>query len=260
MDKNTVLSSIVETTSTDRGFMVTSFSMSGEPYAAAIVDAVNVAYPRPDDLAGLLASLDGKQVTLLRGGESMFGAASISLAEGKLFNGGTALLPKGKRKNGHRLNAAAVLDVIEGYGNGEILRARVAEVRAALPELAPLTVERFEALPSWEAAVDDTGPSVTLAVFGTWRMPDGPAPGSVYLVNAYDPDNEIVEGVLLISPEYGVSEHGSCYVKDLLRMGGEIVGFVPISYATAIDLTDRDLDWFRDAKFSWAGGTRTPVQ
>ncbi|MDP9403825.1 MAG: hypothetical protein M3P85_10990 [Actinomycetota bacterium] len=164
----------------------------------------------------------------------MLDAGMILTEEGTLFNDGIALLPKGKRRNGHRLSADSVLDVIPGYDHAS-LAARVAAVRAQFPEVRELTSERVAALP-----VDSA--DCTLAVFGRWRMPDVVGTDAVWLLSGFLPDDEIVEGVLFVRPDVGVSEHGSIYLADLLAVGGEIVGAPVVSYAKALEMTDWDHD------------------
>ncbi len=162
------------------GITVTRISVSGERHAACIVEAVAGAYPRLDDPAAALRALDGQKVTVLRYGENMLGAGMIFTEEGTLFNGGIALLPKGKRRNGHRLSADSVLDVVPGYDHAA-LAARVAAVRAQFPEVRELTNERVAALP-----VDSA--HCTLAVFGRWRMPDVVGTDAVWLLSGFLPD------------------------------------------------------------------------
>lgn len=240
MHDDIVLSSLVEKTEpgSTPGIMVTSFKMSGETYMAAIVDAVAAAYveEHPFD-EGRLAELDGKPVTLLRTGRSEFGVTAIRVQQGKLFKEGRAVLPKGKRKNGFRLDPDTVLDLIEGYNHDGELRERVAQIRERFPETKELTKDRLRELPPIEARSD----VCTLAVFGSWHGPEGSVPGAVWLIHSYDPEDDIVEGVLLVGG-YAESEHGSIYGDQLLRMGGEIVGFTQISLADALDLTHVDVD------------------
>jgi hypothetical protein len=134
-DPTVVLTSLVETVEErSTGFTVTSFNMSGEPHAAAIVHAVVDSYPTPPDVAEQLAALDGRKVTFLRTGTGMVGHVMITVIEGTLFKGGRAYLPKGKRKNGLRIDPDTILDVVEGYSRSEELRERVLAVRAPVPQ------------------------------------------------------------------------------------------------------------------------------
>jgi len=215
------------------GVSVTRVSISGDRHAACIVEAVVAAYPRLDDSGAGLRALDGQKVTVLRYGENMLGAGMIFTEEGTLFNGGAALLPKGKRRNGHRLGADSVLDVVPGYNHGS-LATRVAAVRAQFPEVRELTKERVAALPVESA-------ECSLAVFGRWRMPHGVGHNAVWLLNDFLSD-EIVEGVLFVPPHIGVSEHGSIYLADLLAVGGEIVDAPVVRYAKAVEMTNWDHD------------------
>lgn len=149
---NVLLTSVVETAEPRSvpGASVTRISVSGQRHAACIVDAVATAYPRVDDPTAALRALDGQKVSVLRRGQNMLGAAMIFTEEGTLFNGGAALLPKGKRRNGRRLNAETVLDVIPGYHHAT-LAARVATMRSQFPEVRELTAERVAALPEHSA-------------------------------------------------------------------------------------------------------------
>lgn len=232
-----LLTSVVETPEEPGnipGITVTTVSISGERHAACIVEAVAAAYPRLPDPGAAMAALDGQKVTVLRCGRNMFGAGAIVTEEGTLFKDGTALLPKGKRRNGFRLSPDDVLDVVPGYDHAT-LAARVAAVRAQFPEVRELTRERVAALPEESA-------DCTLAVFGRWRLPDAVGTDAVWLLSNYLAEDEIVEGVLFVRPEVGVSEHGSIYLADLLAVGGEIVGAPVVSYAQALDMTRWDHD------------------
>lgn len=237
-----LLESIVETTEpSSSGFTVTSFSLSGEPYAAAIVDAVAATYElkTAEDLEPLI----GKPITLQMIGENFCGAQAIYAVEGKLFqaaSGAIALLPKGARKNGKRVNPAAVLDIVEGYGKIDVLRERVAARRAGFPQTSELTIEALAGLPNWNVERDDEGEGLVAAValFGTARLPGEAQPGAIWLAHSYDPESDILEGVLLVPDGTFFSEHGSAYAKDLKRTYGLVEGFEPVSIAQAIDWTE----------------------
>jgi len=238
-----LLSSLVEKKDVRDGFTIVN--LSGEPYAAAIVNAVTANYhrvtgrPKPDEQ--MLEEMIGEKVTLILGGANMLGSGLLIAREGKLFrgsSGGVSILPKGKRKNGYRLDSGKVVDVFEGWVAGEAA-ATVAVVRAHYPNLVNLTQERLEQLPG-----EDQGPEVcSLAVFGS--NPLFGATDCIWLIGEYWPEDDICDrNVLLIRPEFGVSEHGSCYGRDLLRNRalGEVVGFEPISFSEAISLCDLDFD------------------
>jgi hypothetical protein len=67
----------------------------------------------------------------------------------------------------------------------------------------------------------------------------------LWLIGEYWPEDDICDrNVLLIRPEFGTSEHGSCYGRDLLRNRalGEVVGFEPIPFDQAIKLCNLDFD------------------
>ena len=51
-----------------------------------------------------------------------------------------------------------------------------------------------------------------------------------------------MDGVLIIRPEHGFSEHGSTYGQELLRAGGEVVGFQPMTFGQALDLCGQDYE------------------
>jgi hypothetical protein len=103
----TLLTSVVEhqEPSGTPGIQVTSLSLSGDPHAAAIVEAVAADYhrvtgrpPVTDDQLGEFVT---HKVTLLRVGSNMLGARAIVASPGTVFRGsGLALLPKGKRRQG----------------------------------------------------------------------------------------------------------------------------------------------------------------
>jgi len=246
MSDLTLLSSIVETPR-DRGIPgVTTISLSGEPYAAAIVNVVAANYERlagrqrPDEET--LQSLIGKKVTLILGGENMLGSQMLVAREGRLFQGqrGLAVLPKGKRSKGYGVDPERVLDVFPGWC-ANVAEANVMAVRHCYPELINLTQERLQQLPR-------DSDTCSLALLGTNRVFGGA--DCIWLIGEYWPEDDICDtNVLLIRPQYGVSEHGSCYGRDLLsnRALGEIVGFEPISFGEAVALCDLDFDRAFDA-------------
>ncbi len=236
----TLLTSVVEHPEPSRiaGAQVTRLSVGGDPDAAAIVEAVTADYHRvtgrppvtDEQLAGLLT----QKVTLLRVGENMLGARAIVASPGTIFRGSRlALLPKGKRRHGFGISADSVLDVEPGYAGVEVLRQRVAAVRATLPQLTELTTERLVQLPMRSR-------DCTLAVFCTWRLPHTTTAGAIWLLRSYLPSADIAEGVLLVRPEAGVSEHGSVLGRQLLQLGGEIVDAPVVSWREALELVDED--------------------
>jgi hypothetical protein len=219
------------------GAQVTRLSVGGDPDAAAIVEAVIADYHRvtgrPPVTDEQFAGLVTHKVTLLRFGENLLGARAIVASPGTIFKGARlGLLPKGKRRHGFAISADRILDVESGYAGVEVLRQRVAAVRATLPQLRELTMERLARLPT-------RGRDCTLAVFGTWRLPHTTAPGAIWLLHSYLP-GDIAEGVLLVRSEAGVSEHGSVLGRELLRIGGEIVDAPRISLDEALGLVDAD--------------------
>lgn len=241
----TLLSSIVKhkEPASDSGVRITTFCLSGEPQAAALVSAVVKAYPsvtgrtpRPDLLA-----LVGQKVSVLRHGEGMLGHSMVTLTPGTVFVGGRsgepALLPKGSRKNGIVLRN--VLDVTGGF-DGKVLRDNVATVKARFPDLVRLTREHLTDLPG-------RGNTCRLAVLGTYSCGDGPIPGCLWLLHSYMRAEDIVEGVLLVPPwGSGVSEHGSVYGRDLLalRSVGAVSTPVNMTMREALDYTGRADGYF----------------
>jgi len=77
-------------------------------------------------------------------------------------------------------------------------------------------------------------------VFCTWRLPHATAPGAIWLLHSYLPGDDIAEGVLLVRPELGVSEHGSVFGRQLLQLGGEIVDAPVVPWREALRLVDDD--------------------
>lgn len=243
-----VLSSLVEHPEDSRptGFTVTRVNLSGDNEVNAIADAVIEAYPKtfdtPDsnDLEALAAS--GKPVTILRGGRGAFGHSYLDADEGRLFastsqSGGLALLPKGKRTKGYRINShdsARLLDVMVGYNQQQVLIDRVAQIKNTLPTLVALSQEDFRALPS-------RGSICSLAVFGTHRLLDGAVPGSIWLLHTYlrSDDADICEGYLFVPPDSGwFSEHGSIFGRELLaRNVGKVDGFAGIPFSDVVKMT-----------------------
>jgi len=242
MSDKKLLTSIVERHEDGSTF----FTLSGEPHAAAIVNAVSGNYhrfsgrPRPDQQT--LDELVGEKVTLVLGGENMLGSGMMIAREGKLFPSssgvGVGILPKGKRTKGFRVDPGKVIDVFGGWVADEVA-AFVAEMRGShYPQLVNLTQERLQQLPG-----EDETDVCSLAVFGS--NPLFGATDCLWLIGEYWPDDDICDrNVLLIRPEFGTSEHGSCYGRDLLRNRalGEVVGFEPISCAEAVSLCSLDFD------------------
>lgn len=240
MDTN-LLSGLVESEEESHtpGFRV--IKMSGEPYANALVGAVIENYnrvtgrpkPRYDELLGRV----GEKITLIRSGQNMIGAGILNAIEGKLFenSGGLGILPKGARSKGYRVDPDRVLDILDGYATAQAAEL-AARVRLQYPDLRNLTQERLEQLPR-------DSETCSLALLGGNPVFGGA--DCIWLIGEYWPDDDICDtNVLLIRPEFGTSEHGSCYGQELLsnRRLGEIVGFEPISFSDAIKLCDRDFD------------------
>lgn len=214
----------------------------GDPHTRAILDAVvdryNAVTGRPRPTEEDLYDLIGQKVTLVQSGENYIGGRLLNAQEGKLFTGtrGYGILPKGARSKGFVVRPEKVVDVLPGYATDEAVKL-VAEVRAKLPVLKPLTQERLDELPY-------SSQTLSLCLFGGYATPEGVQPDAIYLASGYyGQEDDIVEGVVLLRPEYGFSEHGSIYGKQLLGLPmGEVVGFQPISFAEGIKLCDVDYD------------------
>lgn len=219
------------------GFTVTRIAVSGDPIQSLVVGAVVEAYPHhypmpTIDWAHLAASK--AKVAVLRSGSNMLGAEMITADEGTIFtgrDGGPALLPKGKRKNGYRLPADKLLDMTTGYGTGE-LSARLSSVQSSLPALSPLTADDFRTLPTH-------GGTCKLAVMGRYGFErDNLTHLAVWLLHTYLPSDDICEGVLYLPGNVGFSEHGSIYGRQLLSLAGKVEGFTPVPLVTAMEWID----------------------
>jgi hypothetical protein len=241
--RTTLLSSWEERQPDDDGFIVFS---SGEPHTRAIYEAVidryNAVSGRAKPTEEELHDLTGTKVTLVQYGTNMLGGGLLVAQEGKLFIGtsGMGILPKGARRKGVSVKPEKVLDVFRDYSTEEAV-AIADEVRAHFPTLRPLTQERLTELPPES---DDRDSVVcSLALFG--RNPVFGGSDCLWLIGEYWPEEDICDtNVLLIRPEFGTSEHGSCYGQELLqnRSLGEVVGFEPISFSQAIKLWELDFD------------------
>ena len=241
MSDVTLLTSIVEE-ETYGAPGLRSFKLSGEPHAAAIVGAVTANYhritgrERPDEQT--LTDLIGEKVTLILGGENMLGSGMLVGREGRLFTGtrgGVAILPKGKRSKGYVVDPKRVVDVLPGWDIAQA-QANVAEVRSHYPVLRNLTQGHLNALPRESRYC-------SIALLG--QNPVFGGADCIWLIGEYWPEDDIVDtGVLLIRPEFGCSEHGSCYGQDLLRNRqlGMFAEFNPITFGDAIKLCDLDFD------------------
>lgn len=221
---------------------VISFMASGEGHMTAIVNAVvdryNAILDRPRPTQEELELLVGEKVTLVQAGETMLGARLLIAQEGKLFTssrGGYGILPKGARSKGFKVREDELLDVLPGYDTAGA-EAYVRMVRQHFPTLGPLTLERLKELPT-------NSEELRMCAFGSYRMPDSTATDALYLFSEYWPEEDIVEGVLLIRPEHGFSEHGSAYGRQFYGGHfGEVLGFEPISFAEGIHLCNLDFE------------------
>lgn len=224
-----------------------TISVQGDGHCQAIVNAVVGHYnritgrehPEYQDLLRLM----GEKVTLIMCGETMFGAGLVKAQEGTIFAGSApetiGLLPKRSRRNGFRVNPERVLDVFPGYCTAKA-QEMVDRVRSYFPAVTEIDRARLEQLPEYDGERDQ---EITLCAFGTWNMPDGAATDAIQLIATYDREDDICDGgCLLIRPEIGFSEHGSCYGRQITSSFGEVVGFQPITFARALELCDVPFD------------------
>jgi hypothetical protein len=229
------------------------FSMSSQPHANAIVNAViggwyeKTGRPEPDFESALGSYMDEK-VTLVLHGSNMLGSTALLAREGRVFVGqrGIGVMPKGNRRNGYLVDPKHTLDLLPGYAAAEAKRL-TDETRSQYPLLDKLTQERLEQLPPYEPSGD-----IHLCVFGTWDTPEGRTTDAIWLIGAYNKESDIVDNsVLLIRPEYGVSESGSVYGEQLLRAnvgvvvgmpGGKGAPFPGMKFRDAVSLTNLDYE------------------
>jgi hypothetical protein len=238
--------------------VVKRISICGDRHLSALISAVVDRYPVPtnagqfgfgeevpidvDDMVAALAR-DGAKVTFIKAGENMLGASLLTAIEGRLFESTrsdciAAYIPKGAQRKGFGIRPGSVLDIVPG------LQERVNAVLAGLPKLAELTKDDLAALPRESECVDDAGETTSgergcgLAVFGKWTIGGGEGDlDCVYLVESYEPDDDIAYGVLFAPPGMLTSEWGSCYGRQLLAMGGKVTGFKGMSFKEAIERT-----------------------
>lgn len=236
--RTTLLSSWEERQTGDGMFTVFT---SGEPHTRAIYEAVvdryNAVSGRAKPTEEELYDLIDTKVTLVEYGTNMIGGGLLVAQEGKLFIGtrGMGILPKGARRKGVSVKPEKVLDVFRDYSTEEAI-AIADEVRAHFPTLRPLTQERLNELPS-------SSVTLSLCVFGSYRMPDSTATDALYLVSNYLRGDDIIEGVLLIREEHGYSESGSVLGGQLINGNfGEVVGYEPISFSEGLKLCNVPFD------------------
>lgn len=226
------------------GHIVRSFTIGGDRHSMAILGAVvdryNVLTDRRRPEPEALERMVGEKVTLIQAGTNALGGGILVAQEGKLFigdrTGRLAIMPKGARSKGYVVKPEDVLDVFPGYDTAQAVEL-VGKVRSHFPELRELTLDRLKELPT-------NSETLSLGMFGTYVMPWGKQADALYLASEYIPGDDIVEGVLLLRGENGVSEYGSGYGEDFLRGHtlGEIVGFEPISFAEGLHLCELSFD------------------
>lgn len=224
------------------GGRVTSFTIGGDRHVmailAAVIDRYNEVTGRPRPTEKELFDLVGQKVTLIQAGQNMLGGGILAAQEGKLFTssrGGYGILPKGARKKGYRVKPEETLDVLMGYSTAEAVEL-VQRVRSRFPQLKALTQDRLKELPT-------NSETLSLCMFGSYRMPDATQTDALYLASEYWPQEDIIEGVVLLRPSVGVSENGSAYGRQFVNgLFGEVVGFEPISFAEGIHLCNLDFE------------------
>ena len=240
-----LLTSWAEPEKEDRGNGMWSTTITaGEPHDKAIFEAVvdrwHSVLGRPKPSQESFADLIGQKVTVLTVGENFIGGRLLAAREGRVFASGPgyAILPKGSRNNGFVLDARKIHDVLPGWAAADAAEM-VRKVRSTFPTLKALTQDRLLELPPSSNTLD-------LCLFGTYRMPDGQQSDAIVLAGEYSgEEDDIVDGgVCLLRPEVGVSEHGSFYGRDLLRLHvlGEVVGYQPISFAEGLALCELPFD------------------
>ena len=223
------------------GSVVRSFNIGGDRHVmailAAVVDRYNVLSERERPTEEMLYDLVDHKVTLIQHGENMLGGGLLVAQEGKLFIGssGFGILPKGARRHGFRVRPENVLDLFPGYSTAAAVEM-VAKVRSHFPILKPLTLERLKELPT-------NSETLSLCMFGSYQMPDSTQADALYLASEYWPNDDILEGVVLLRPETGISENGSAYGRQFLNgLFGEVEGFEPISFAEGLHLCNLDFE------------------
>jgi hypothetical protein len=215
---------------------------SGDPHTRAtyeaVVDRFNAVSGRPKPTEDDLLALVGQKVTIVEHGTNMLGGGILIAQEGTIFvgmSGNVAIKPKGARTKGLRIDVKHLADVIDGYSTAEAERI-AGDVRKHFPTLKPLTQERLNELPP-------SSNTLSLCVFGSYRMPDSTATDALYLVSNYMREDDIIEGVLLIREEHGFSESGSIWGRQLISGDfGEVVGFEPISFSEGLELCNVPFD------------------
>ena len=200
--------------SDDGRFITHTITMGTANGEGADTLARKAAYPTPVDLEQrlALAADTGAKVTVLIVGETMFGAAGAQIRRGTLFNGsrgGVAILPTGSRTKGIVLKGA--VDLIESAKPGDVTElARRWYFGTGLPLTGKLTEEDLKKATSKNL----------VAVLWTHPGFEGggtPTPGCVWLIDGVA--NGIANGYLWCPPSELESEHGSTYVKDIVRTG-----------------------------------------
>ena len=232
----------------DSGMTFVRIAISGSGHCTAIINAVRDNYnrlvDRPKPELEDIEAYNGQKVTLITCGENMLGGGMIKAQEGKIFSstpGTVAMLPKGARTKGFRIKPENVLAILPGYDTSQAALF-VADARWHFPELTEIDHDRLCQLPEWDGEGEESAP-ITLCAFGTWRMPDGASSDAIQLIATYDKENDICDGgVLLIRPEFGISEHGSCYGRQITHSFGEVKGFEPITLREGLELCNLDFD------------------
>lgn len=180
-----------------------------------------------------LAALDGERVTLMCAGSNMLGARAVFARPGTLVNGGAAIIPKGRRTRGYRINAPELLAVTRGYDHTPL--AEIYE-RYSLGAAADVDTSVFAKLPN-------RGNTCSVAVVATLGVDGRSVPGCLWLCHSYIADEDIVEGMLVVPETSGlVSEYGSVFGKDLAsRTAAVLTDALPVPFADAINFDDPEV-------------------
>lgn len=195
-----------------------------------------------DEAAGM-----GPPVTILQRGETMLGATVLTAYEGRLWHRPgleLAMLPKGKRNHGFRIEPGKIIDVVPGFGGAEALYEKADALFDAAPALSELTKEDLASLPDYE--VNDGPTPVPMVLFGATSTPMGRPPGAMWFVTDYDPENDIVNGYWRAPEASGLdSESSSAYGKDLFGRFAKAEVREGLTLADAIEIGEMsDLEAF----------------
>lgn len=230
----TIATGVATSESHDPEMRFSTVTMTTSRAASAVIDATaHRMRLGAGNIGETMAELSSRKVTLLVHGSNMMGASVVIARPATLFNEGTAYLPKGARKNGYEIDRDAVIGVVAGY---DVDAARELYERYDPGAFTEVTREVLGTLPHDPQAKD-----CTLAVLSTTVVAGERAPGSVWLLYSYDPENDICDGMLVMPDGTSLeSEYGSVYGRDLIDRGAALTDTNPVPFATAINFTSTD--------------------